>query len=153
MAAIYGVAVIAIVFWPTPVDRPAAGGLKATLEWLHQHGLPQAIGYNQVEFSANVAMFIPMGIIAAAYFKNVLLGALAGAFASSLIELSQALFLPARYASGLDVVANTLGAAIGAAAYCLFVAAYTGRMTAGTPPLNAELSAPSDLQLDRSGVR
>ncbi len=139
---------MAIVFWPTPVDRPAAGSLKSTLEWLHLHGLPKAIGYNQVEFSANVAMFVPMGIIAAAYFKKMLLGTLTGALVSCLIELSQALFLPDRFASGLDIVANTLGAAIGAAAYCLFLTSIKGRITPGT--LQRELA--TNTEFDRQFI-
>ena len=42
---------------------------------------------------------------------------LVGFEASVFVETSQAMFLAERYASVLDVLANTLGAGIGAAAY------------------------------------
>ncbi|WP_425863805.1 VanZ family protein [Arthrobacter sp. TWP1-1] len=114
---VYLVGVVLVVFWPTPVDRPASGQLHMILDWLHQHGMPIYIGYNKVEFASNIAMFIPTGYIAATWFKNVGLGVIIGALASCLIELSQCLFLPERYATGLDVLANTIGAGIGAALY------------------------------------
>ncbi|MDQ0279299.1 hypothetical protein QO003_003602 [Arthrobacter silviterrae] len=116
-AAIYLVGVAMVVFWPTPVDRPASGELHLVIDWLHVHGLPKFIGYNQVEFTANIAMFLPMGLILSIWFKNGWVGLVVGSLASCFIELSQYLFLPHRYASGLDVLANTMGAAIGAALY------------------------------------
>ncbi|MFC8302292.1 VanZ family protein [Specibacter sp. NPDC057265] len=118
-AVIYLAAVALIVFWPSPVDRPASGQLHMVLDWLHQHGMPKFIGYNKVEFAANIAMFIPMGYLAATFFRRVLPGILLGALASCLIEFGQALFLPQRYATVLDVLANTTGAVLGAALYYL----------------------------------
>lgn len=118
-ALLYLVAVALIVFWPTPVDRPASGQLHTVLDWLHQRGLPEFIGYNKVEFAANIAMFIPMGYIAATWLKKVWLGVIVGALASCLIELGQEVLLPERYATGLDVLANTTGAGLGAALYYL----------------------------------
>ena len=84
---------------------------------MHRHGVPKAIGYAQIEFSANIALFIPMGIIASVWTQRAWAGLLVGAGASLLIELAQSLFLTARYSSVLDVVANSLGAGIGAVAY------------------------------------
>ncbi|ALO67769.1 hypothetical protein AS189_16400 [Arthrobacter alpinus] len=119
LAAAYLLAVILIVFWPTPVDRPAAGALHEVLSWLYRHGVPRFINYNVVEFSANIVMFIPLGIIASSYFKNAVVGVILGALSSCLIELGQALMLPDRYATGLDVLANTMGAGLGAFSYFL----------------------------------
>jgi len=116
-AAIYLVGVALVVFWPTPVDRPASGELHLVIDWFHSQGMPKFIGYNQVEFTANIAMFLPMGIIASTWFKNGWVGLVSGSLASCFIELSQYLFLPHRFASGMDVLANTSGAAIGAAMY------------------------------------
>ena len=117
--AAYVVALMLIVFWPTPVDRPAAGILDQFITWMHRHGSPTAIGYAQIEFSANVALFVPMGIIASVWTQRAWAGLLVGAGSSVLIELGQALFLAARYATVLDVVANTLGAGIGAVVFHL----------------------------------
>lgn len=115
----YLVAVLLIVLWPSPVDRPATGTLHAILSWLHQRGMPQFINYNFVEFTANIAMFIPMGILTSTLLRNGWLGVIAGTLASCLIEFAQAVFLPARFASGMDVLANSLGTGLGVAMYYL----------------------------------
>lgn len=128
LAAAYLLAVVLIVFWPSPVDRPAAGTLHQMLSWLYRHGMPRFINYSVVEFSANIVMFIPLGIIASSYFKNAVVGVIVGALSSCFIELGQALMLPDRYATGLDVLANTMGAGLGALLYFL-VTSHRGRPT------------------------
>ena len=75
----YLVALVLIVFWPTPVDRPAAGTLHSLIVWIHSHGVPTFIGYNTIEFTANIVMFVPMGIIASGWIKKAWLGAALGA--------------------------------------------------------------------------
>lgn len=115
----YLVALVLIVFWPTPVDRPAAGTLHSLIVWIHSHGVPTFIGYNTIEFTANIVMFVPMGIIATGWTKRAWLGAVLGAAISCLIELGQLIFLADRFASVLDIVANTAGACIGAMTYHL----------------------------------
>ncbi|ALV44573.1 hypothetical protein MB46_02610 [Arthrobacter alpinus] len=116
-AVVYLAGVMLIVFWPAPVDRPASGQLHMILTLLHNHGMPRFIGYGQVEFTANIAMFIPMGYIASAWLKKIWLGIIIGFLASCLIELGQAIFLPDRFATGMDVLANTIGAGVGAVLY------------------------------------
>lgn len=117
VAICYFVALAAIVFWPSPVDRPVDGALMNVIQWLHSHGLPQwFVGYRKVEFAANIAMFIPFGVILALrlprrrwWLAVVLAAALSGA-----VELAQALFLPDRVPAWSDIVANTSGALLGA---------------------------------------
>ncbi|MDD0857187.1 VanZ family protein [Arthrobacter alpinus] len=143
LAAAYLLAVVLIVFWPTPVDRPAAGTLHQVLSWLYRHGMPRFVNYSVVEFSANIVMFIPLGIIASSYFKNAVVGVIIGALSSCLIELGQTLLLPDRYATGLDVLANTLGAGLGAFSYFL-VTSRSGNpqhssLTASRLPPNATI--------------
>lgn len=113
----YLIALVLIVFWPTPVDQPASELLTKVIAWMHAHGVPGFLGYSQIEFSANIVLFVPMGFIVSVWTRKAWLGLLVGAFASCLIELSQALFLQARFASGLDILANSLGAGIGALVY------------------------------------
>ena len=132
LAGAYLVALVLIVFWPTPVDKPAAGTLHHFIAWMHLHGVPGFIGYNQIEFSANIVLFVPMGFIASVWSKNAWVGLVTGALASCLIELSQAWFLPARFASGLDVLSNTMGAGIGAAIYWA-IHVWHARHTAANP--------------------
>lgn len=105
-----------IAFWPTPVDKPIGGALARVLGYLHRHGVPGWVDYAFVEASANVALFVPVGIVAALSFPRwrfwqvIVLG-----FAvSGCIEICQGLFLPGRFASALDLATNTLGTALGA---------------------------------------
>lgn len=120
VAALSYLAVVAlVVFWPAPVDRPTSGQLQQIFDWLHHHGMPIFIGYKSVEFMANIAMFVPMGYIASIWFKKVRLGIVIGALASCVVEVCQAVFLPERFATGLDVLANTIGATVGGALYCV----------------------------------
>jgi glycopeptide antibiotics resistance protein len=116
-AVVYLAGVMLIVFWPAPVDRPASEQLHTILDWLNSHSVPKIIGYNQVEFTANVAMFIPMGYITSVWLRKIWPGVIIGFLASCLIELGQAIFLPDRFATGMDVMANTIGAGVGAALY------------------------------------
>lgn len=103
-------------FWPTPVDQPASKQLASVLISLHHHGIPRWFNYNFVEASANVALFIPVGFVAALAFPNKRwwqIGAF-GMLVSGCIELGQFLFLHSRFASPSDVMTNTSGAVIGA---------------------------------------
>lgn len=113
LAAAYLLALAMIAFWPTPVDRPVSGSLASVIGWLHAHGMPSFIGYNKFEFGANILLFVPFGYIAAAWTRKWWHPLAAGFSASCLIELGQALLLPNRFASLLDIVANTVGAALG----------------------------------------
>ena len=107
-----------IGFWPTPVDQPIQGTLATVLNFLHRHGVPRWLDYHVVESSANVGMFIPLGIFAAMAFPTrawwVLTGL--GILVSTCMELGQLLFITARFSSVVDVVMNTLGTVIGVAA-------------------------------------
>ena len=118
LVAVYLVALVLIVFWPTPVDRPAAANLNRFIDWMHSHGVPAFIGYRDIEFGANIALFIPMWF-----------GPLLGLLTSILIEVSQATFLAERFASGLDVVANTAGAVTGTAVYFFVYGVQQSRAT------------------------
>ena len=116
LAAAYLLAVVLIVFWPTPVDRPAAGTLHEVLSWLHRHGLPQwFISYRKIEFAPNILLFIPLGIILTLRLHQRLwwLSVVIAAATSGAVELAQSIFLPERVPAWSDIVANTSGAFIG----------------------------------------
>jgi len=104
--------------------------------WLERHGAPGAMtAPGRTEFLVNAAMFGPITLLAALTFPGhpwanwVVYGFLA----SGAVELVQGLVLPPRSAQFVDVVANTLGALVGAV-----VAALLSRRRAERP-------------LDRSG--
>ncbi|MBT1611359.1 VanZ family protein [Curtobacterium poinsettiae] len=123
LAVAYGVALALVGFWGSPVD--ASGGLWLTraLAAAHRHGLPDRIDYAAVESFANVVYFVPLGLLVV-----LLAGArwwwaaiATGLVVSACIETGQALFLPARTATIDDVVANGVGALLGAVAGVLLL--------------------------------
>jgi hypothetical protein len=122
LLALYGLAVLVVVLFPTPVDRPFRGELEEVIRTLHAHGLPAFIGYWQIEFSANVLMFAPIGFALALLVPRVRwwYAALAGIALSAIIEAAQWLILPARTGSVGDIVSNGTGALLGAATALLF---------------------------------
>lgn len=105
-----------VAFWPSPVDEPVQGTLAAFLDFLHRHGIPGWFNYKFVEASANVALFVPLGLVGELAFPEKRwwhIGAF-GLLISACMELGQLLFLHNRFASPLDLVTNTGGAVIGA---------------------------------------
>ena len=114
--AVYPVLLGAVVFWPSPVDRQAAGFLKETLADLYNRGLPLWVDYALLEWGANVALFLPLGLLMGVLLPRrwVWLAALCGVAVSIGVETVQEAFLPQSYATVNDVLANSLGSAIGA---------------------------------------
>jgi len=102
-------------FWPVPVDKPIQNRLATVLNYLHEVGVPRWVNYQFVEASANVAMFIPLGVLVAMALPTrpwwLLFGI--GLLASFFMELGQLLFIAARFASLTDIVTNALGGLIG----------------------------------------
>ena len=73
------------------------------------------VTYDQLEWAANVILFIPFGLLIALMMRTRHWGILAVGIvvASTVIEVGQAVFLPGRVASFADILANTLGGMIG----------------------------------------
>jgi glycopeptide antibiotics resistance protein len=101
--AAYVLALVAIATWPRHVDA----SLRPRLEH----------GYEVIELVANIVLFMPFGALAMLVAPRVRWSwvVVGGCVASGCIELVQAVLLPGRTGSVQDVVANTLGAALGAA--------------------------------------
>jgi glycopeptide antibiotics resistance protein len=115
LLAAYLTALAAITFWPTPVDRQAAGLIQRALAKLHTWGAPSWVNYGMVEWLANVALFVPFGLLVAWMLPRgrAWLAVPLAFAASAVIELGQLAFLSERFATPMDVLANTLGAAAG----------------------------------------
>ncbi|WP_427172304.1 hypothetical protein [Arthrobacter sp. 92] len=63
--------VLAIIgFWPSPVDAPIQGQLASRLKFLQNHGFPLWVNYSLVEESANVVLFIPLGVTVGLAFPD-----------------------------------------------------------------------------------
>lgn len=116
LAAAYGVAVVLVGFWGSPVDAAAGPTLDRVIAIAHRHGAPDSFGYSTIESLSNVVFFVPLGLLVVllAGARWWWAGPAAGVVISVGIETGQALFLPARTASIDDVLANGLGAALGA---------------------------------------
>lgn len=105
-----------ITLWPSPVDSGSGGELlMKVLRRLHRWGVPDWVDYGFVEAASNVLLFVPLGalvvwIMGRSYWW---VGGAAGLLLSCLIELAQFFFLPDRYPTIVDVVANTVGATFG----------------------------------------
>ena len=111
-------AILLITLTPTPVDAGRADWVEAVLTLLHGMGVPDSFGYTQLEFTANIAMFIPLGAFLAALLpphrRPIAFLALPQLSAAS--ELIQLFALPERHGTLADVLANSIGAWLGLAA-------------------------------------
>ncbi len=115
LLALYTLAVLAVVFWPTPIERPIYGEIKSAIDFAQQAGAT-GVSFNRVEFVSNIAMFLPLGALGVLAFPRVRwwLVPVAALAMSVLVELAQLVLISERNASVLDVLANTTGALIGA---------------------------------------
>lgn len=84
-------------------DQTAAGLTNGRLDW------------SQTEALANVALFIPAGMLLAVVLNSAWISAALCVALSALIEYVQLRFLPLRVPSSADIVHNGYGAALGAA--------------------------------------
>ena len=111
-------AYLGVVAWvtlgPQPLDAQGSALLYRLIDEFSQHNVTQWLTYSRVEFLANIAMFVPIGV-----FFVLLMGRgwwfaamLAGVGLTFVIEFIQ-LFLPARVPDVRDLIANSLGACVG----------------------------------------
>lgn len=115
LLALYACVVLTITMWPTQPDQVWASLVERFIGFLHRNGVPGWFGFGELEFSANIAMFVPLGFLLAltlpqraSWLSILLLPAFSG-----MIEFTQGRFLTARFATLSDVVANTLGGFVG----------------------------------------
>ncbi|MEV3901258.1 VanZ family protein [Mycobacterium sp. NPDC050551] len=134
-AAYVGVIAL-IVFWPSTEEL-----VNPSLRWIrHVTHAPLSV----VEFSTNVLLFIPFGMLAAAYLtrRRWWLAMLAGAAASAGIELTQAVLLPGRDPSLSDIAANTAGATLGVLVVSVIRLAWRRDEPVGEPAVPAAAIRP-----------
>lgn len=107
--------VLAATLSPTPLDQGYSGSIAKVLDVLHRNGLPGWFGYGEVEFTANVLMFIPLGFLAGLALPDRVawLALLLVPAASVAVEWAQGQFLAQRFSTLQDVIANTVGGLIG----------------------------------------
>jgi len=112
----FAAVVLAATLTPEPLDQGLRPAIDQILDALHRRGLPGWFGYSALEFSANVAMFVPLAFLIAMLlpYRFWWWTLLIGPAMSIAIELVQAIAFSARFASAGDVIANSTGAFIGA---------------------------------------
>lgn len=101
---------------PTPIGVDQQSLIHRGLDALHRRGYAESIDYMRLEFLANIALFVPVGV-----FLLLLFGAggwwLAGigSFAMTAVIETIQQQMPSRVSDERDLIANTLGALIGIA--------------------------------------
>jgi glycopeptide antibiotics resistance protein len=122
VTGVYLLAVAWITLNPFPPDPHGNGLLKQLLAAFASTPALAWIDFDVVEFTANVVMFVPMGVLFTLLLglRRWWLALLIGVASTCFIEGVQ-LFLPNRYSDVRDLVANTLGTLIGIAIVALVV--------------------------------
>ncbi|MET2011644.1 VanZ family protein [Microbacterium chocolatum] len=103
----YAAVLAAIAFWPVPVDSGAGPLLRAITR------LVPLMTYDRIEFVANIALFVPFGVLVALLVRQTWLVLPLGFLTTLTIEIAQALLLDRRTPSLLDIIANMAGACVG----------------------------------------
>lgn len=107
---------LALIVWLPGEDASQVTGIVGTFaEWISGwFGISFDEAYAPLEFLANIALFVPFGLLLTASAPRMSWwgATLAGCASSVLIEVVQIL-LPTRFPTLSDVIANTAGAALG----------------------------------------
>jgi glycopeptide antibiotics resistance protein len=109
---------LALVGWitlgPQPFDGNSGGLVWRVLRLFQRYETTDWITYSRLEFGANVAMFVPIGLFFLLLFGRRLwwLSVMFGVGLTIAIEVAQ-LFLPGRVSDPRDLLANSSGAFIG----------------------------------------
>lgn len=107
---VYVVAVAVVVLSPVSyrvVVHAIGDGIRDVLR-------VSSFGSGWIEFGANVVMFVPLGFLLTLLLRNHWYGVVLALVLSAGVEIAQ-IVIPSRQPSLRDIVANVLGAAVGAA--------------------------------------
>ncbi|MGM7698617.1 VanZ family protein [Microbacterium sp. A84] len=115
LLAFYAAFVLLVTMWPNPKQLEFGSISSRLLQVLHNFGVPESFGYDKLEFTANIGMFVPLGFLLglalarkAWWVAIFLLPAFSGA-----IEFTQGLALDERVSTFYDVLSNTIGGYLG----------------------------------------
>ena len=122
--------VVFLVWTPSPSLPGSAIGRLVNI--LARFGI--TVTSSSFEFVLNIVMLVPLSLLGGLLFRRLRVSdwTAIGFGASLLIEVVQRLLLPTRFGSSRDIVANTLGAFLGAALLALAIAVLTQRQSATT---------------------
>ena len=112
----YLVFVAWLTLTPEPIGPDQQQFIQRVLDGLHRRGYAEALDYDQLEFLANIALFVPIGV-----FLLLLFGAggwwlaAIGSFAMTAVIETLQQQIPGRVSDDRDLLANGIGALIGIA--------------------------------------
>ncbi|WP_345752691.1 VanZ family protein [Microbacterium rhizophilus] len=115
LLVIYVSFVSLITLWPDPSDLEFGSLADRVLPILYRFGVPRRFGFDELEFTANVGMFVPLGFLVGLALSRRLwwLALLILPAYSGFIEYTQGAALESRVSSMTDVLANTSGGYLG----------------------------------------
>ncbi|BDZ39210.1 VanZ family protein [Microbacterium suwonense] len=132
------VIVLGLIVWlPASAASKVTGIVFRFARFVSAHtDIPLGLSYTVFEFLANIALFVPLGLLLVAAWPraNAWVVLLLGYSSSATIELVQTL-LPSRFPTLSDVIANTIGTAIGCLIARMFVRRHPPRPAPAEPPL------------------
>lgn len=110
-------AYLGLVAWITLSPQsgsPTGNPLYRLAEFFGRHSATHWITFNVLEFTANILMFMPLGLFLVLLFgrRQWWIAILAGVVLTITIEYTQT-FLPTRVPDIRDIIANSLGATLG----------------------------------------
>ncbi len=119
IATVLFVVYLAFVMWVTMTPSLDGVGVPSVaerlLQVLHRIGVPDAFGYDELEFTANIGMFVPLGFLLGLALPGWgwWLALILLPLYSAGIEWTQGEFLAGRVSDVRDIVSNSIGAWIG----------------------------------------
>lgn len=119
--AAYLIAVGFLVWLPAPEAVEVTGIIATIARWLGEFGLAFEPTYVVLEIAANVALFVPFGILTMTAYRSMRVwSTTAAALATSAVIEGVQLMLPSRFSTVSDLIANSAGGLIGAAVVALW---------------------------------
>lgn len=142
VTVVYLLAVAWITLSPQPQDSAENHFIRDVIAQIGRFPLTSWITYSGVEFTANIVMFVPMGVLFTLLLgmRRWWIALIVGFAATCAIEFTQ-IFLPTRYSDVRDIVANTVGTAIGIGIVALVVWLKRRGNSRATPSVDDDIHA------------